>query len=100
MKKNLKTVFVLLTKYKEETSDNGGEGAHAEFDSLPLLQDVTVLAQKPSGADAPIPHPRLLVDADAAVTAGAVKALVLVHTVPPVASWELPLTTSISSKQK
>lgn len=85
---------LILTKYKEETAHDGGEGAHAQFDGLPLLEDVTVLAQEPGRADASIPHSRLLVDTDAPVTAGAVKALILVHAIPSVSSRQLPFTTS------
>lgn len=86
---------MVLTEYEEETAHDGGESTHAQFDGLPLLEDVTVLAQEPRRADTSISHPWLLINTDTTVTAGAVKALILVHTIPPVSSWELPFTTSI-----
>lgn len=70
----------VLTQYDNEADEYGPQGAHAQLEALSLLDQLAVLAPIALRADAPIPEPRLQIDAGGPVQAGQVQALVPVHT--------------------
>lgn len=82
-----------LTQNQQQTAKDTRQGAHAQLDHLALLGDVTVLAQEARRTQTTVASPGLLVDADPAVSARTVHALIDVDAVVPVRSRESSLTT-------
>jgi len=69
-----------LTQYDNQANEYGPQGAHAQLQALPLLDQLAVLAPIALRTDASIPQPGLQIDAGGPVQTGQVQALVPVHT--------------------
>lgn len=88
----------VLTEYDEQADQYGGQRAHAEFQFLALLDQLTVLSPKTVRTYASVPDPRVLVQAYAAVPAWAVQALVFVHASFPVRRHDASLAATANNR--
>jgi len=76
---NSTAIEAILTKNDQETDEDGRQRAHAKLQRLTFLDQLAVLAPETVRTNATVSESRILVDAPAAVQAGIVDALVLVH---------------------
>jgi hypothetical protein len=80
----------ILTKDNQETDEDGRQRAHAKLQRLTFLNQLAVLAPETVRTNATVSESRILVDTSAAVQAGIVDALVLVHAALVVRRWNPP----------